>query len=879
MKTDKHQSCKVVSDTSLYDGPSKSQVYDSFMNLYTDLIHDLDPFLNQASLSLISNWISKFLNSFWKQSRAMRSGSEVKDFADLCKSRRNDLQSVLSSFISGKAPAFPGDFYVVADNPRKLENLSYYPNSFKALLSYMEELNEVMSFVELKQSPGFYVYLHKITFHLISSFEISEEEYEQNKEKIIILLNLALSLGQVYEHMNPTPEVMEEYGQALLNQLRQESKEPSDDFWSLFEEVAKDINAPLTNSNRYVHDIIRARRRFRKRGIPKFSYSDYYLTAKAATSTVTIDGKRIKLNALYSSIVEDDPIKDDPRVVAFDNLIGYQSGYIDQYNLPDNIDREEKLVITQMIPNPGKFKPRGIHVGCNSIQDRCKYLHKISAEFLNTIDSCCMKQHFNGVKFLKKVTQPSYRKEHRNNVFVSDFSNATDTLNQQFQCKVIEVFFNKTFADFWEFISTLPKTFRHPLDNTLEDYIQNTGQPQGLLNSFDAFSDAHIYLICMLMKKFNLTDVELSEVLAIVGDDSIVSYPSELEFNDVDGYTFYTFHSWLCKEVSLIKNDSKTGKSFFDEQGSYSHEVLDFAKVSIQDGVFVTPIPYGLASAYANKPGFTDLQLYLWLSSKGIVYKELAYRRMFKAFYNKPDQLMAVSSVMSSGEIPFLENFQDERLFSSIDSTIRGVSLYTFYLNQLEHTFLSSILSENRKKELNSKDFLDKSLDSLEEDFYKFNANLGNLVSILPDNHKYNLMITKNMQIAEDISDLLELGEDRESLSTLLGVLITDEYHQLFSFALNFHDNIMKALKEDDQNIWEMFCHQDFSIFKELSDPLKNFQVKSMKKVSSNSTIFMKSSALKTHSIIQQSSYLKDCYLDCVSTFIDTLLQVAKIHE
>jgi len=869
----------MVNDTSLYDGPSKSQVYDSFTNLYSHLISDLDPFLNRTSITLISNWISKFLEGFWKQSKACQTGQEVKELADLCKERRNDLQSVISSFISGKAPAFPGDFYVVSDNPKKLESLSYYPNSFKALLSYIEELKEVMSFVELKHRPGFYVYLHKIVFHLISSFDISEEEYEQNKEKIIILLNLALSLGQVYEHMNPTPEVMEEYGIALLNQLRQESKEPSNDFWSLFEEVAKDINAPLTSNNRYVHDIIRARRKFLQKGIPKYHYSDYYLTAKASTSTVTVNGKRIKLNALYSSIVEDDPIKDNPKVQAFDNLIGYQSGYLDSYDLPDHISVELRNVITQMIPNPGKYKPRGIHVGCNSIQDRCKYIHHILADSLNTIDSCCMKQHFNGVKFLKKVTQPSYRIEHRNNVFVSDFSNATDTLNQQFQCKVLEVLYNKTFAEFWEFISTLPKTFRHPLDNHLEDYIQNTGQPQGLLGSFDAFSDAHIYLICMLMKKFNLTGIELSQVLAIVGDDSIVSYPCELELNEVDGYTFYTFHSWLCEQVSLIKNDSKTGKTFFDENGNYSHEVLDFAKISIQDGVFMTPIPYGLASAYMNKPGYTDIQLYLWLSSKGVVYKELLYRRVLRAFHNKPHQLMAVSSVMSSGEIPFLDGFQDKQLFNSIDSTIRGVSLYTFYLQQLEHTFLSSILSENRKDVLNTPNFLDKSLDSLEEDFYNFNSNFSNIIRILPINHKYNTMITKNMEIAQDISDLLELGKDREDLSMLLGVLITDDYYQLFKSAIGFHDEIIKAIKEDDQDIWQMFCHQDFSIFKDLSDPLKNFQVKSMKKVSSNATIFMKSAARKTHSIISQSSCLEDCYQDCVSNFIDTFIQVANIHE
>lgn len=879
MKIDKHQSRKMANDTSNYDGPSKSQVYNSFTSLYNDLISDLGSFLKRANLSLINNWVSKFLNEFWRQSRSFRTGSEVKEFADLCKERRNDLQSVISSFISGKAPAFPGDFYVVTDHPIELGNLFYYPNNFNALLSYLKELQEIMSFTELKHRPGFYVYLHKITFHLISSFDITEEEYEQNKEKIIILLNLALSLGQVYEHMNPTPEVMEEYGLALLNQLRQESKDPSDEFWSLFNEVAEDINAPFTNKNRYVHDIKRAIQKFRKKGIPKFTYSDFYITAKAATCTVTINGKKIKLCAIYSSVVEDDPIKDDPRVKDYDILIGYDSGYLSQYELPPDIDTEEKLVITIMIPNPGKFKPRGIHEGCNSVQDRCKYLHRVLAEFLDMIESCCSKQHFNGVEFLKKVTKPSYRKEHRNNVFVSDFSNATDTLNQQFQCKVIEVLFNKTFAGFWEFVSTLPKTFRHPLDNSLEDYTQNTGQPQGLLASFDAFSAAHIYLICMLMKRFNLTDVELSEVLAIVGDDSIVSYPSELEFNEVEGYTFYTFHSWLCEQVSLIKNDSKTGKSFFDEQGSYSHEVLDFAKISIQDGLFVTPIPYGLASAYASKPGFTDIQLYLWLSSKGITYKELTYKRILKAFCNKPDQLMAVSSVMSSGEVPFLKNFQDLELFNSIDSTIRGVSLYTFYLNQLEHTFLSSVLSENKKGTLDSQNFLDKSLDSLEEDFYNFNLNLSEVVKILPENHKYSIMIKRNMQIAQDISDLLELGSDREGLSTLLGVLITDDYYQLFKYALSFHDQIVEALNEDSQDIWQMFCYQDFSIFKELSDPLKNFQVKSMKKVSSNSTIFMKSAAMKTHAIIQQSHCLQDCYNSCVSKFIDTFLQVAKAYE
>jgi len=878
MKNFKNQTLhQRANDTSCYDGPSKSQVYNSFTELFTDLITDLDPFLSRTSMTLISNWILKFLNGFWKESKSCISGHEVKDLADRCKSRRNDLISVVSNFISGKAPAFPGDYFVVSRDPVKINSLQYYPNSFKAVINYMEEVQEILSFIELKQNPGFYVYLHKIVFHLISSFDISEEEYEQNKERVIQVLLLPVSLGQVYEHMNPTPEVMEEYGQDLLNQLRQESTEPSERFWYLFNLVAKDILSKKSNRNRYVHDIIDAKNSFQMSSKNYFQDNDYYLTAKAATSNVTVNGKKEKYNALYSSIVETDPIKDELPVQDFDNLIGYESGYLEDYEIPSHISNQSKLVITQMIPNPGKYKPRGIHVGCNSIQDRCKYLHRVFADFLNQIDCNCMKQHFNGVEFLKKVTTPSYRIKNRNNVFVSDFSNATDTLNQAFQCKVIEVFFNATYANFWKFISTLPKSFRHPLDHSLEDYIQMTGQPQGLLASFDAFSMAHIFLICMLMKEFHLESRSLTETLAIVGDDSIVSYPCELELNDELEYTFYQFHSWLCKEASLIKNDAKTGKSFFDHHGNFSHEVLDFAKISIQDGVFMTPVPYGLASAYMNKPGFTDLQLILWISSKGLTYKQLAYKRLFKAYYNKPYQLMAASSVLSSGEIPFLKNFEDNELYSSIDSSIRGLSMYTFFLNQLEHTFLSSVFSENCKDLLNSESFLDKSLAQIEEDFYRFKGSIGELIPLLSNKHKYNVMLLKNMTLASDIQDVLNVKEDRESLSIFLGVLINEEYYTLFEHLIQWTDTINQLLSSNDPDIWQVFCYQDFSIFKDLCDPLKNFQVKSMKKVSSNSTILLKSSAKKTAGIIQASSYLEECATFCISEFTDKLLGIVGI--
>jgi hypothetical protein len=865
-------------DTSLYDGPSKSQVYNSFVELYSDLITDLGVSLKRAQISLISLWIGKFLDAFWKESRSCLNGQEVKDFADRCKQRRNDVLQVVSDCITGKAPAFPGDYYILDKQPRKLVDLSYYPNSFLGVINYMEEINEIISCVQLSQRPGFYVYLHKILFHLISSFDITEEEYDNNKEKVVQILLLSVSLGQVYEHMNPTPEVMEEYGQDLLNQLREESSDPSDDFWSLFNEVVKDINSPKTKRNRYVHDIIDARRAFLESERNVYQTGDYYLTAKASTSEIKIDGKKVKLNALYSSILEYDPLKGDETVERFDKLIGYQSGYLSSFDLPDQIKLTLRVVITQMIPNPGKFKPRGIHVGCNSVQDRCKYLHRVFARFLNLIESCCMNQHFRGVEFLKKVTMPSYRIEFQNNVFVSDFSNATDTLNQEFQCRVIEVLFNKTYADFWRVISHLPKTFRHPQDNSYEDYIQNTGQPQGLLASFDAFSLAHIFLVCMLMKMYNMGNVSLSDTLAIVGDDSVISYPSRYELSPELGVTFYQSHSWLCKEVSLIKNESKTGKSFFNESGYYSHEVLDFAKISIQDGLFMTPMPYGLAAGYSKQPGFTDLQLFFWLNSKGLTYKQIVYKKVFNAFYTKPDQLMAVTSVLSSGELNFLKEFKDDQLSNSIDSSIRGVSMYTFYLNQLEHTFLSSILSENQKECLENENFLERSLATLEKDFYKF-KDVYKYIPFLPDNHKYNIMITENMQLADDLQFVLDQGDNFEEVSLLLGVLMSEEYQALFDYMIDIKRNIDNCLLDDKEEIWEYLCFQDFGPLKDLSDPLKNFQVKSMKKVSSRSTILLKASARKAHQLIGQSSYLRECQNSCMSNFIDNYLQLAGITE
>lgn len=876
MKNNRNHSCtKKVIDTSLYDGPSKSQVYDSFKELYTDLIADLGIHLKRVNLDLIFLWISKFLDAFWKQSRSCRDGHEVKQFADLCKLRRNDVLRVVSDCITGKAPAFPGDYYVVSSHPIPMNELVYYPNSFTSVINYMKEVDAVLSFVELSQKPGFYVYLHKILFHLISSFDITEEDYDSKKEKIIQLLLLPVSLGQVYEHMNPTPEVMEEYGLDLLNQLRQEAKEPSLEFWSLFNEVVTDIRSPKRSENRYVHDIIDAMNDFQSYDRKKYEPGDFYLTAKAATSEITINQKRVKLNSLYSSIFEYDPLLGQPETTAFDNLIGYKSGYVNEFDL-DQLKIYLRTIITMMITNPGKFKPRGIHIGCNSTQDRCKFLHRIFVRFLDFIDSCFMKNHYGGVMFLKKVTMPSYRIKYQNNVFVSDFSNATDTLNQEFQCKVIEVLFNKTYADFWRLVSKLPKTFRHPKDSSLEDYVQMTGQPQGLLASFDAFSLAHIFLICMLMKKFHMERVPLKETLAIVGDDSVISYPSEYELSDEYQISFYNFHSWLCEEVSLVKNDSKTGKSFFDSNKNYSHEVLDFAKISIQDGINMTPIPYGLAAGYMKRPGYTDIQLYLWLNSKGITYKQLMYKRIFKSFYNKPDQLMAVSSVMSSGEIQFLKGFEDNEIASSIDSTIRGVSHYAYYLNQLEHTFLADILSESQSECIESDEFLDKSLASLEKDFYAF-RDLQQYIPKLPSYHKYNVMILKNMQLAEDIQCILDTRVLPE-VASLLSILINDSYEPLFNEMMSFKAQIDECIKSDDPDIWQMFCYQDFSPFKDLSDPLKTFQVKSMKKVSSRTSILMKSSAKKAHSLFNSSSCLRESVNECMSNFLDTYFKLIGIE-
>jgi len=877
MKTDKKSNLhKVANNTSknitLYDGPSMSLVYDSFMDCIKDLINDLGLNPNQFQLKKIELYLSKFLKAFRDESESKISGSEVKEFADLCKARRSDLLDLVNDMTRGKAPAFPGDYYIISNDAHRLDDISYYPNSFKGVLNYLKDVDYIMSYIKLKQSPGFYVYLHKMLFTIISSFNISEEFYDQNEEKIIQILLLPVSLGQVYERMNPTPDVMEVYAQELLEQLRNESKDPSQEFWDLFNQVALDIKSKKSSNNIYVHNIIDALYKTKRKVDFSYRNSDYYLTAKASTIAFKFDDEKNyhKVNSLFSSIIEVDNIKDIDEVRRFDNYIGYQSGYWEAFQIPENLSINQGIVITSMIPNPGKYKPRGIHIGMNSIQDRCKYLHRIWAYFLNLIDSCCMIKHIKGVEFLKRVSLPQYRQDNMNNIFVSDFSNATDTLNQEFQCKVIEVLFGEIFSDFWKVISKLPKKFRHPIDKQLEDYIQMTGQPQGLLGSFDAFSMAHIYLICMLMKKFHMEKIPLSETAVILGDDSVVSYPQDRESKGLYSTTFYEYHSWLCQEVSLIKNDSKTGKSFFDSTGDYSHKVLDFAKISIRDGVFITPIPYGLLSSYSKKRGFTDIQLTLWLNSKGLTYNKLLYSQILRAYNDYPYEMISVLSIVSSGEIGFLKEFKNEGIYSKIDRSISGLSLYSFYINQLKRTFLSSILSDSKKDKIDEgTSFIDKAFKALDEDFYNSNK-LTKLLPLVPCNHKYNIMLQENMQLAEDLQTVLS-SPNLEELSTNLAIMINEDYKPLFEYWITLNKEINKCIEEDDENIWQLFSYQDYSAFKDLSDPLKNFQIKSMTKESSNSTKLLKSSAKETFHIIKKSRVLSQDFIDCITPVIQEL--------
>lgn len=811
-----------------YDGPTQDQCITSYQTLMLDLSIQAGIAIPPKSQNVIEKSITQFITCFFNEARKKKSGKEVQSFTDLCKLRSKELLAVANCLAIGDYAHLYDSIYLVSGSNScsvNLSDLSYFPKDLKGMFIHFQSLGLTLDQVSIEHQPRFYIYLYKLLFEVvkvISQYDITS--YDQDAANQMLLV--PVSMGNLFEKCNPTKDIMKEYANNLLTILRSPGTTLSNEFIRLFERVKKDILNPYCKLE-YVKQFKLARDKFR---IRKFSNKDFYATLKASTSTIEIDGKRRKYPSFISSIFEYDPLRGSPEVTAFDDFVGYESSYITQEelkNLPWKV--MTMTVITQMIENPSKFKPRGIHNGTNALQDRCNWLHHQLQPFLFSMPTDCMINHQHGVDFLMEVTSPQYRKEKHNSLFVSDFSNATDTLNQEFQCLCLGILFPSQIVDFWRFVSQLPKEFRMPDGKEFIHYVQETGQPQGLLGSFDAFSLAHHILMLMLMKMCNLEDIDSLDFYRILGDDSIVSFPTlDME------YLVYKNHSWLCEQANLLKNDSKTAKSFFNlDTNDYPDDILDFAKVSISKGTFLTPLPVGLGASYASDPAITKISALIWYNYHKVTFTKLLHHIIFQCYGKRDLDYLMAEAILTSGQIPYLSSFKDEKAFRLIETSIRGLSIYAYGISEFQNTVLGYFISETNKQ---NKMYSALSFEQVWAGFFPFEE-MEEWTKSIPANHKFWLIVQENADLADDIQALFDIGDPR--LVTAIGGLLSRvDIDDSLESLLSWIHNVDSADNQND--LWNLFCYLDYErLFGTLAKDINNLQVKSFTKVSQDISKFL----------------------------------------
>lgn len=839
-----------------YDGPNAWQTIKSYQKVYRDVAVSAGVYFSEHSLNLIDKLISKFVQAFFQDLTQRSTGVEVEQFASLCKERQKDLLKVSNFFISNNfREAFDYVYLINGANQSyaiKLDETKYISQEMKQVLVYMKECDLPLGSVTLSNRPRFYIYLYKILFELLD--QISSSSTIKDRNAVDALLLLPSSYGQLYEKLNPTPDIMDRYAHELIETLRSPGVEPSNEFWELFESVKADIRKK--HPPKYVQEFRKALDNFQWE---LFKPNQFYATLKASTYAIEVtDGKKKKrfhFPSFISSLFEPDEAKAFEEVHALDKYLGYESSYLSLVESKKvfGFDIVGYRAITRMIPNPSKFKPRAIHLCGQADQDRLANIHQNVGKFLDSLPSDAKRDHYGkGVTFLLQVTQPDYRNEHKNSIFVSDFSNATDTLGQSFQNKCLEILAPKEVVDYWASISKMPKVFKF-YDKTEESYIQESGQPQGYLGSFDAFSLAHHILMLMLMKCSNLTQIKASEFYRILGDDSIVSYPEDV-CNSV-----YDNHSWLCHEANLLKNDTKSAKSFYNlDNQDYPIEILDFAKISVCDGDFITPLPSGLTQNYGSS--FEDsLAAVLWYNDHGITFKDWLYKLLLEKFGNDPISLIHALSIFTSGQVDYIHQFEDEKVFKLIDSYISGSALYSYGLAELKSTILGHFLSDSGKEIVCT---TDDSFESLWEGFFKVPI-LFEWATNLPSSHKFWILMDEAEKLSKDIQDLYDIGDPR--LAACIGILIKEnDMSENIEWILNRIHEIEHP--ESEEESWQNFVCFSYPYTFGNTKVIRNLEVRSLRMKERNRARFLRKSIKENKRLHSQLSKL-----DITSSYIRIL--------
>ena len=712
---------------------------------------------------VVKNYKQKFAKSFYVKLSKM--GRKIDEsFVDACKVREKDLVKVMEEIITTDNFS---DVFIVTQTKSKpnekprvkhldlLEDVKYCPKDFH--LYRQNEDEEIIDVFHNQSQPNCYGSLFVAMFVVASACRA--ERRDGDPDVYSGLRQLALSIieiARLYNETNPDEKAWRKQEdntyKLLTTEIELIPKEEFDKIQAVFIETLSDIKEGKLP---YVQDMARAIRATARYCASPFNDEDYYYSSKS--DPARIRGFRYK-QSLIKSMVETDPLRGCP----FDDAVGYHS----HYNTVEPEGYSAPWIQTIHIPNPGKYKTRAIHLALSPIQDRCCYIHNRLARVLDSIPSDCTKGQERGQLFAITVTDANYREEHgMNSVLAYDWSNATDKMAQPFQEECLRLVFPEEVVQFWHTVSSCEKVFRFK-DGSSKRYIQVTGQPQGLLGSFDAFAFAHHVIMLMTMNLSDRKGQKPTDFYRVLGDDSIISSISYDPANRV-GDAYCAICAWANMEINRSKSTEITHED--------KVALVDFAKVTVLDGEYFSPIPSRLANRIGSPKGdYYALSGALWLSKHGS-NQNVWIRQLIDYYYQGEEENRLAHLLVESGILPSFRQvgFQKDEIFDSEE----GLKLAVVYCySAIKSSMLSGMLGDVDKEnlsEVNEKEQEDALLSILPEDLHEVWDKIEDI------DHKINIAIENNLTKETVIREMIQGNLDQA---------------KVIAIALKFEDSEVEAM-------------------------------------------------------------------------------------
>lgn len=588
--------------------------------------------------------IVKFLEGFY-ETVAVEQSKGVRSFEDLCERLKNqlsDFSDTCMKLLQVRYQYLDGFSIAVksGNSANMIEDMYYYPRQADVLIAALEGDEFILFSTTIERNLSFFSKLYKLAF--IVGHKITDNDLFR------FYISVLQSIANIVVKVNPLAETRDAYLNEIVEGLKYpEDHDVLDD--PEFVEIWKQFQSDLEEGTKpYIRDMAAAIKAA-KSGVlysDNYTIDDYYLSLKGSGSKIRINdcknnqnnaessrnhrrqnqSKEIpkgisnhKYKATYqqaksnksipsfvASLAETDPLKDLDWVVEFDNSIGYKSGY--RVEPLEGCSTFNAKVIA--IENPSKIKNRIIHILCNALQDRCKFLHSRMEQILIHLKGEAFKKQSKILQIFKLYYIDDFINKNHNNGFCWDFESATDKANQSFTRECLKLVWPESYVTFWDNACRLEQRVIPSLSDPYE-ITQRSGQLQGALGSFPIFSWTHHIVNRLTMLLTGRTNFEADKFYTIVGDDNAMSTitedpiidDSEEALREGKATSVQLAHRKVCKWAGLIINPNKSIFNYYNPAQEHQGFIGEAIHQRYITGKCVSPVPPNLLLNYVD-PGF-----------------------------------------------------------------------------------------------------------------------------------------------------------------------------------------------------------------------------------------------------------------------------------